>query len=224
MEAPRQSHQRRAVEPDGTVHAARYASDRHHFTIACSTRDLTIERVEHTSARTVTCPACQTSLDGTVITCLFCRTPGAMEYREPAHEGAGTLCARCTACQYAWVLDSGAHAGCPVCGGSGHTGRGSWCDPLCTCYEEYRTRTEGDQYDRLSEVTARRAAGHIPFDDVRWLIDELARDRGRLNELRFRINHAGSLMSTSSVAVAINHTRRSGHDPRTPGENRSSNE
>ncbi|MER7848358.1 hypothetical protein ABTZ03_30980 [Kitasatospora sp. NPDC096077] len=42
-----------------------------------------------------------------------------------------------------------------------------------------------------------------------------------LNELRYRINRSGSLMSTGYVAGAIGHTRLCWHDPRTrpsPGE------
>ncbi|MFF4504796.1 hypothetical protein [Streptomyces sp. NPDC001401] len=51
---------RRAVEPNGTVHAARYAEDRNHFSTACAVYPApTVDRLEHGSDRKVTCPDCQ---------------------------------------------------------------------------------------------------------------------------------------------------------------------
>jgi hypothetical protein len=35
MKPTYETHQRRAIEPDGTTHTARYAGDRDHFTLAC---------------------------------------------------------------------------------------------------------------------------------------------------------------------------------------------
>ncbi|MCX4858381.1 hypothetical protein [Streptomyces canus] len=50
---------RRAVEPDGTVHAARYAGDRQHFTTKCAAYPApTLDRLEQGSDRKVTCLDC----------------------------------------------------------------------------------------------------------------------------------------------------------------------
>ncbi|MEH0576847.1 MULTISPECIES: hypothetical protein [Streptomyces] len=55
----RAEYPRRAVEPDGTVHAARYAGDREHFTTACAAYPApTVDRLEHSSDRKVTCLDC----------------------------------------------------------------------------------------------------------------------------------------------------------------------
>jgi hypothetical protein len=56
---PLAAYPRRAVEPDGTVHAARYAGDRQHFTTACALYPApTVDRLEHGSYRKVICPGC----------------------------------------------------------------------------------------------------------------------------------------------------------------------
>ncbi|MGW4138821.1 hypothetical protein ACWELV_18870 [Streptomyces mirabilis] len=50
---------RRAVEPDGTVHAARYAEDRNHFTTKCAEYPApVVDRLEDGSDRKVTCRNC----------------------------------------------------------------------------------------------------------------------------------------------------------------------
>jgi hypothetical protein len=50
---------RRAVEPDGTVHAARYAGSRTAFTTACAVYPApAVDRLEHTGERPVTCTGC----------------------------------------------------------------------------------------------------------------------------------------------------------------------
>ncbi|MBV9026424.1 MAG: hypothetical protein JO362_22125 [Streptomycetaceae bacterium] len=139
-----QTHQRRAIELDGTVHAARYAGDRDHFTTACAATRYpapAIDRlVNDVDAWTVTCPACRTAL-ALVITCPLCKTAGAQEYGEPI-PGTDDYadCARCInpACGNRWGLDPGADGSCTSCtscGGSGHTGRGSLRDPKCSCGE-----------------------------------------------------------------------------------------
>ena len=52
----------RAVEADGTVHAARYAEDHARFTTACAAYPApTVDHVESNVARPVTCPACITA-------------------------------------------------------------------------------------------------------------------------------------------------------------------
>ncbi len=56
---PLSRYPRRAVEPDGTVHAARYAENRQHFTTKCAVYPApTVDRLEHSSDRKVTCPDC----------------------------------------------------------------------------------------------------------------------------------------------------------------------
>lgn len=111
------------------------------------------------------------------------------------------------------MLDPDADPACIVCGGSGHTGRGSWCDPACSCHAELRRLA---QHDRLPEITARLAADRVTHDDVLYLIHHLTQARTRLDEVRYLINGAGSMMTTAFVARAIGHIRISGHDPRTP--------
>jgi hypothetical protein len=108
---------------------------------------------------------------------------------------------------------------------------------------EASPRSAMNQPDRLPEITARLDAAHSTPkardhflahapDDVQWLIRELTQARADaaalatantemndlLDELRYRINDAGSLMDTGYVADAIGHTRVPGHDPRTHRE------
>lgn len=53
------SHQRRAIQPNGTVHAARYAGDRNHFTTACAVYPAPqVERLDGTPGLDVTCRGC----------------------------------------------------------------------------------------------------------------------------------------------------------------------
>ncbi|MBU3865548.1 hypothetical protein KN815_16120 [Streptomyces sp. 4503] len=132
-----ETHQRRAIEPDGTVHAARSAGDQKHLTLACLVSPLpTIERLVHDGDYyRVTCQKCRIAL-AIVITCPLCKTPGAEEFGLPIPGTDDAVdCARCTACGHRWGLDPGASAACAECGGSGHTGRGTLYDPLCTCHE-----------------------------------------------------------------------------------------
>ncbi|MFI2078595.1 hypothetical protein [Streptomyces triculaminicus] len=56
-------HPRRAVEADGTVHAARYAGSRTHFTTACAVYPAPeVVRIDPRPDRAVTCPACLDAL------------------------------------------------------------------------------------------------------------------------------------------------------------------
>lgn len=56
-------HTRRAIEPDGTVHAARYAGDRHHVTTACAAYPAPeYAFVEPTPHREITCTGCREAL------------------------------------------------------------------------------------------------------------------------------------------------------------------
>ncbi|MFF3378183.1 hypothetical protein ACFYXF_35170 [Streptomyces sp. NPDC002680] len=49
----------RAVEADGTVHAARYVEDRNHFTTKCAEHSApVIDRLEYSRDRKVTCRNC----------------------------------------------------------------------------------------------------------------------------------------------------------------------
>lgn len=58
------NHQRRAIEADGTVHAARYACDREHFTTACTVYPApVVERLEPLPTVAVTCVDCIDKLD-----------------------------------------------------------------------------------------------------------------------------------------------------------------
>ena len=133
-----ETHQRRAIEPDGAVHAARYAGDRDHFTLACAVYPMpVIERLVHDgNFRSVTCDGCRTAL-AIVITCPLCKTAGAEEFGLPIpHTDDTADCARCKACGHSWGLDPGADGACTECGGSGHTGRGTIYDPPCRpCHE-----------------------------------------------------------------------------------------
>ncbi|MGW0867006.1 hypothetical protein [Streptomyces sp. NPDC002611] len=134
-----ETHQRRAVEPDGTVHAARYAGDRDHFTTACACYPAPeIERLEAESFRSVTCPGCLQAL-AVVITCPICRAVGAEEFALPI-PGTDDFadCVRCTGCGHTWCLDAGANTGCTSCGGSGRLGNGSLTGPRCPCHEDSR--------------------------------------------------------------------------------------
>lgn len=55
-------YRRRAVQPDGTVHAARYAGDADHFTTACAVYPSpAVDRIESTPDRPVTCTGCLTT-------------------------------------------------------------------------------------------------------------------------------------------------------------------
>lgn len=130
-----ETHRRRAIESDGTVHAARYAGDRQHFTLACAVYPMpAIERLVHDAdVWAVTCPGCKAVL-AVVITCPLCKTPGAEEFGLPI-PGTDDVadCARCMACGHSWGFDPGADGVCTECGGSGHTGRGTYKDPVCPC-------------------------------------------------------------------------------------------
>lgn len=65
-----QPHLRRAIEPDGTVHAARYAGDRTHFATACAVYPAPeCAALEGTADREVTCLGCRRAL-----------CPGVAEY------------------------------------------------------------------------------------------------------------------------------------------------
>lgn len=133
-----ETHQRRAIEPDGTVHAAKYAGDREHYTLACALYPMPdIERlVDDGNYWTVTCQGCRTAL-AVVITCPLCLTPGAEEFGAPIPNTDDTAdCARCMKCGHTWGLDPGANGACTECGGSGNTGRGTYRDPRCACTEE----------------------------------------------------------------------------------------
>ncbi|MFC9131853.1 hypothetical protein ACFT4A_34160 [Streptomyces sp. NPDC057099] len=95
-----ETHQRRAIEPNGTSHAARYAGDRAHFTLACATYPMpAIERLVHDGAvHPVSCSGCRTAL-AVVITCPSCQTPGAEEFALPIPGTDDCAdCARCKTC------------------------------------------------------------------------------------------------------------------------------
>jgi len=139
-----ETHQRRAIEQDGTTHGARYAVDRQRFTLACAVYPMpAIERLEHqeftdTEFWPVTCPGCKAAM-AVVFTCPLCKTPGAEEFGFPIPNTDDSVdSARCInpACGIDWGLDPGANGGCTECGGSGHTGRGTIRDPLCACTDE----------------------------------------------------------------------------------------
>lgn len=54
---------RRAIEADGTTHAARYAGSLRHFTTACAVYPAPeVDRLDASSAREVTCEGCRTAL------------------------------------------------------------------------------------------------------------------------------------------------------------------
>ncbi|MEU5426896.1 hypothetical protein AB0H73_15005 [Streptomyces olivoreticuli] len=66
-------HPRRAVEVDGTVHAARYAGDRRYFTTACVVYPAPqVVQLDQRPDRDVTCSAC--------IEALPAECPGIREY------------------------------------------------------------------------------------------------------------------------------------------------
>jgi hypothetical protein len=141
-----ETHRRRAIEPNGTAHAARYAGSRRHFTTACAVYPApTVDRLVHDAEfRPVTCTGCKAAL-AVVITCPLCKTPGAEEYGLPIPGTDDSAdCARCKACGHTWNLDPGADASCPECGGSGNTGRAIFRDPRCPCSEE----TPADRWHR----------------------------------------------------------------------------
>ncbi|MFJ8856342.1 hypothetical protein [Streptomyces sp. NPDC102437] len=129
------THRRRAIEPDGTSHAAKYAGDRTHFTLACAVYPMpVIDRLVHDGDHwSVTCPGCRTAL-AIVITCPLCKTPGAEEFGLPIPNTDDSAdCARCInpECGIHWGLDPAADGSCTECGGSGHTARGTIYDPRC---------------------------------------------------------------------------------------------
>ncbi|MET9484776.1 hypothetical protein [Streptomyces sp. NPDC006638] len=75
--------------------------------------------------------------------------------------------------------------------------------------------------DYISEQRARIAKlrgrpDRVTPDDVRWLLDQLALADWHLEELRDRIDNAGSMMNTSYVSSAIDYTRWSRGTPRGP--------
>ncbi|WP_329046658.1 hypothetical protein [Streptomyces sp. NBC_01422] len=81
------------------------------------------------------------------------------------------------------------------------------------------TTPDGDHY--ISEQRARIAAlqarpDRLTQEDARWLLDRLVQADWHLDELRDRIDNAGSLMSTSHVSSAIDYTRWSRGTPRGP--------
>ncbi|MBB5932597.1 hypothetical protein FHS34_008107 [Streptomyces echinatus] len=139
MKPTYESHQQRAVEPDGTSHATRHTGDRDHFTLACAASPMpAVDRlVQDGDLLPVTCPGCRTALT-VVITCPQCKTPGAEEFGLPIpHTDDVADCTRCVhpRCGHRWNLDPGAAPGCTECGGSGHPGRSTVRDPRCACGE-----------------------------------------------------------------------------------------
>lgn len=57
---PEKAYLRRAIEPQGTVHAARYAGDRDHFTTACAVYPAPeVDQLDASPERAVTCPGCR---------------------------------------------------------------------------------------------------------------------------------------------------------------------
>ncbi|MFM9735209.1 hypothetical protein [Streptomyces niveiscabiei] len=134
------TYRQRAVEPDGTVHAAKYARDRQHVTLACTVYPLPdIDRVAgDRDVWTVTCGGCRAAL-AVVVTCPLCRTPGAEEISYPIPNTDDVADgARCVnpECGLDWGLDPGADGACIECGGSGHIDHGTRYDPVCACTED----------------------------------------------------------------------------------------
>ncbi|MFI5945917.1 hypothetical protein ACIBCB_37480 [Streptomyces uncialis] len=87
------------------------------------------------------------------------------------------------------------------------------------CTADAAMTPDGDHYiseqrARIAELQAR--PDRLTPDDARWLLDQLARADRHLEELRDRIDNAGSLMSTSYVSSAIDYTRWSRDTPRGP--------
>jgi hypothetical protein len=161
------THQRRAIEPDGTTHAARYADDRNHFTLACAIYPMpSIERLIHDgNVWTVTCSGCRTAL-AVVITCPLCKTPRRPGVRraDPQHRrlrglrplrqprvrppvGPGPGRARLV------------HRG----GGSGRTVRGTIYDPRCCCCGTERLLTIGRRSPALGQESAGRGTAFLRF-------------------------------------------------------------
>lgn len=77
---------------------------------------------------------------------------------------------------------------------------------------------DGDHY--ISEQRARiaelQARPELTQEDAQWLLDRLARADWQLEELRDRIDNAGSMMNTSYVADAFDYTRWSRDTPPGP--------
>ncbi|MFB6945569.1 hypothetical protein ACFWGL_36570 [Streptomyces sp. NPDC060286] len=78
---------------------------------------------------------------------------------------------------------------------------------------------DGDDYiseqrARIAELQAR--PDRLTREDARWLLDRLARADWHLEELRDRIDDAGSTMNTSYVSSALDYTRWSRGTPRGP--------
>jgi hypothetical protein len=67
---------------------------------------------------------------------------------------------------------------------------------------------------RVDELKARISA--LTLADVEWLISELEKADWHLEELKDRVDDAGSLMRTDYVSSAIDYTRWSRMDPRGP--------
>lgn len=81
------------------------------------------------------------------------------------------------------------------------------------------TTPDGDHYisEQRARITALQAhPDRLTPEDARWLLDRLARADWHLEGLRDRIDDAGSTMSTSYVASAIDYTRWSRGTPRGP--------
>ncbi len=81
------------------------------------------------------------------------------------------------------------------------------------------TTPDGGHY--ISQQRARITAlqthpDRLTAEDARWLLDRLARADWHLEELRDRIDDAGSTMLTSYVSSAIDYTRWSRGTPRGP--------
>lgn len=84
-----------------------------------------------------------------------------------------------------------------------------------------RTEATPDGYGYVSEQRARIAEmatrpERLTEGDARWLLDRAAWADWHLEELRDRIDNAGSLMSTSYVCSAIDYTRWSRATPEGP--------
>jgi hypothetical protein len=78
---------------------------------------------------------------------------------------------------------------------------------------------EGDNYvseqrARIAELQAR--PDRLTPEDARWLLDRLAWADWHLEELRDRVDNAGSMMNTSYVSSAIDYARWSRGTPRGP--------
>ncbi|WP_031099068.1 hypothetical protein [Streptomyces sp. NRRL S-15] len=71
-----------------------------------------------------------------------------------------------------------------------------------------------EQRARIAELQAR--SDRLSQEDARWLLEQLARADWHLEELRDRIDNAGSMMNTSYVSSAIDYTRWSRDTPPGP--------